>query len=470
MSICRCRFLLLLGLMSAGIMSPAELDRTKAPPTPPVPDVKIPPAERFELPNGLKVIAEPDKRFPITTFRLTFVAGSKFDPKDLPGLSDMAALLLKEGTRTRSAAQIADEAGNMGSQLEVSSDLDTLVVRGSCLATFTPRFLDLLADIAQNASFPEDEFALQKQNRLQTLKSQRSDADYIGREALQAAIFGPHPYSHLGPTLHSLPAMDRQAVVRFRDQYLTPNNAYLVVVGQLPPGDELKRSVTEHFGSWPRKAAPAYEPAPMPPNQKRIILVDRPGSVQANVYSAHLTPSYDSQAYFPLLVANRVLGGGAHSLLFSDIREKRGYAYDAHTEGSFHQEAGTVSAVTEVRNEVVGPALQALNVDLNSIGNGDVPPSDLSDAKSSYAGRFIIDLQRQDTLATQLTRVEVMHLPPDYLDTFMTHVRSVEPQQLRATGRYWSPEDATLVVVGDAQKIRPAVEKLGSVQLVTPEK
>ena len=164
-----------------------------------------------------------------------------------------------------------------------------------------------------------------------------------------------------------------------------------------------------------------------------------------------------------------VLGGGTNSRLFSDIREKRGFAYDAHTEMDRFKEVGVVSAVTEVRNEVAEPAVQALNDDLHAIGKQNVTPVELTDAKNSFGGRFILQLERQSGLADQLVRVETMGLPPDYLEMFTTHVRSVEPDQIRETGNYWNPEDATLVVVGDAQKIQKSLEKYGSVQVARPK-
>ncbi len=131
--------------------------------------------------------------------------------------------------------------------------------------------------MARNASFPEDEVQLQKQNRLQVLRADRSQADYLGREQLSQALFGDHPYSHIGPTEHSLSLLDKQSLESFRNTYLVPNNAYLVIVGQLPPKEQLRTIVTGAFGSWQKKDLPAYRPPAVPPNKKSIVLVDRPG-------------------------------------------------------------------------------------------------------------------------------------------------------------------------------------------------
>jgi predicted Zn-dependent peptidase len=184
--------------------------------------------------------------------------------------------------------------------------------------------------------------------------------------------------------------------------------------------------------------------------------------------SAHITPAFGPD-YFPLTVANRILGGGTNSHMFMDIREKRGYAYDAHSETHQMRDAGVAVAVTQVRNEVAGAAVEALNENLKDIGTTEVKPVELSEAKASYAGRFILDLERQSGRASQLSAIEIEKLPPDYLDTFMTHIQSVEPDQLRKAARFFAPDDATLVVVGDASKIQNQFTKFGDVQVVQPK-
>jgi zinc protease len=456
-------------LLSGTGLSAANLDLTKPPETPPIPDVKLPKVERFQLPNGLRVIAAEDPRFPLTTFRIAFHAGSKYDPKDLPGLSDSVAALLNQGTQSRTARQIAEQAADLGGQIVVTSTADTLTLSGHSLSQNAPQFLALMADVARNASFPEDEVQLQKQNRLQKLRADRSEADYLGREAVSGALFGAHPYSNFGPTEQALGLLNKKVVENFRDTYLAPNNAYLILVGQLPEIQDLRNMITEQFGSWQKKPAPPYQPSAIPKNTKKLILVDRPGSVQANIFSAHIAPTYGASDFFPLAVGEMVLGGGTNSRLFSDIREKRGFAYDAHTELEPLKETGVVTAVTEVRNEVTEPAVQALNDNLQALAKQNVAPVELTDAKNSFGGRFILRLERQSGFADQLVRVETMGLPPDYLEMFTTRVRSVEPDQIRQTGSYWNPEDATLVVVGDAQKVQKSLEKYGTVQVTKPK-
>jgi len=455
-------------LFSAALLQSATIDRSRPPATPPIPDVKLPARQQFTLPNGLMVVVAKDTRFPLLTVRLAFLAGSKHDPHDLPGLSENVAALLNQGTTSRTARQIAEQAADLGGQIAASSQHDDLTLAGSCLSTNAAAFLGLIADIAQHASFPDEEVDLQKQNGLQVLRAQRSQPNYLGREALSEALFGSHPYSHIGPTEQSIAKLDKKSLETFRDTYLVPNNAYLILVGQVPSEADLKTLLTNEFGKWQKKDLPKYDPPAFPENRKRLLLVDRPGSVQANIFSAQLGPTRTSPEYFPLVLGNVILGMGTDSRLFNDIREKRGFAYDAHSVYTPMQETAYANAVTQVRNEVVEPAMGALNEDLTAMSSAEPTAREMSQAKNLYAGGFIMRLERQSSLADQLVMVHMMGLPANYLETLTTHIRSVEPDQIRATGKYWSPDKATVVVVGDAQKIQKSLEKYGKVELVKP--
>ncbi|MCU1258641.1 MAG: insulinase family protein [Bryobacterales bacterium] len=456
-------------LFAAGLAA-QTLDRTKPPETPAIPAYKLPPVYETKLPNGLAVVLAEDSRFPLVTVRLAVQAGSKFDPAELPGVSDAVAALLTQGTKTRKSRQIAEELASMGGTLNGQSTPDSLILAASSLAENAPRLLGLVGDVVLNANFPEDEVALQNQNRKQTLMAQRSQADFLVREKFSTVVFGSHPYAHTGPTLASLDHMERKALIDFRDSYLTPNRACLIVLGRLPPRAQIMKTIQDQFGSWVSKEAPAYAPATPPGARRQIVLVDRPGSAQADIRAGRLASGYDSPELFPMTVGAAILGGSADSRLFNDIREKRGFAYDAHTEMDRRQEAGVFAAVTEVRNDVVEPAMQALLDDLTDMGKERVTAEELSGNKNYLSGRYLLRMEAQAGLADQLVLVKVMGLPNDYIETYTTHVRSVEPDQIEAAAKkYISPEGSAIVVVGDAAKIQKALEKFGTVTVSKPE-
>jgi zinc protease len=442
------------------------IDRTKPPETPPIPSFKMPPVHQTPLPNGLSVVLVEDARFPLVSMRLSFQAGSKFDPQGLPGLAGMVAGLLTQGTATRSFRDLAEELASIGAALSGHTSPDVFTLAGSVLAENAPKLLHLLADVALNANFPENEVALRKQNAKQTLLAQRSQPAFLANEKFDALVFGSHPYSFVSPTMESLDRMGRDSIVQFRDAFLVPNNAVLLLVGQLPPREETLKLIRDHFAAWKQKPLPATPAKDFPESQRQFVLVDRPGSVQADIHIGRLAATRTDPDYYPLLVGNAILGGGASSRLFLDVREKQGLAYDAHSELDRRKDAGVFTAVTQVRNEEVGRGVRAVLDNLSQMAQAPVTAAELTNVKNYISGGFLISLETQASLADQIDLVKTMGLPDDYLEMFTTHVRSVEPNQIQAAAqKYMHPDRAIIVVVGDAAQIGKPLEKFGPVQV-----
>jgi len=440
------------------------MDLSKPPETPALPLYKLPPVLETELANGLTVLLVEDRRFPMVTARLGFQAGSKYDPGDLAGLSESTGALLTEGTWSRSARQIAEEANGIGGSLHGNSSADLLVLSANALCENLAKLLNLMADVARNASFPEDELELQKQNRTQELLAQRADASFLADEKFIELLFAPHPYCRQDPTLESIARLERAALAGFRDRHLAPNNAVLVLLGALPPPEQAMGTIEAEFGSWQRQKLAAAPPAEFPEPRRAIVLVDRPGSVQADIRIGRLGVPRHHPDYFPLLVGNTILGGGTSSRIFMNVREKKGYAYDAHSAAQPLKQSGCFTVVTQVRNEVLAGALDALLGEMKLICTQPVSADELEAARNYLSGVFVIRLETQDGLAGQLAAVRLMDLPLDYLEKYTTRVRAVIPDDIRAVAaRYVDPEPASIVVVGDAAQISGQLETIGKV-------
>lgn len=446
------------------------MDRTKPPETPPIPPFHLPPTFETKLPNGLSVVLLEDNRFPLVTVRLAFAAGSRFDPADLPGLSEGVASLLTEGTKKRNSRQIAEEVASIGASLTAQASPDSLTIGGSSLSEHSDLLLDLLADVARNAAFPPDEVELYKQNRQQKLLEQHSRSDFLAEEQLQKTLFGNHPYGRVGPTSESVNQLSIEKLMKFRDTYLAPNNAVLILLGKLPKRQDALKAIADRLGSWERRTIPAQPIAAPPAPHKSIQFVDRPGSVQADIHIGHVGLARTSGDYFPLVVGSAILGGGTSSRLFNDIREKNGYAYSVYSHQLPLKDSGTFSTAMQVRNEVAGPALDAMLANMVAMSKEAVTAAELSDVKNFLSGSFVLRLQTQDGLASQLAIVKGLGLPNDYLENFTTRLRSVEPDQIQAVAKkIISPEESSIVVVGDGKQILPALEKFGKVEVIKPK-
>ena len=452
------------------LLAPAmaqTVDRTKAPETPAVPSYKLPPIERTKLANGLEVVLIEDARFPLVTVRLNFAAGSKFDPKDVPGLSESVSTLITEGTKTRNSRQISEEIDGIGGSLNGFTGPDSFTVAGSALSENLPKLLDLIADVSIRASFPEDEVRLQQQNRAQNLQSEKSQPSFLAQEKFAEVIYGTSPYAHIGPTEASILKMDAKSLTAFRDTYLVPNNASLIVVGRIPAHDGLLKTITGDFGTWARKDLPAAPKIDPPAPKRQIVLVDRPGSVQADIHAGRLAPTKSTSDYFAMAVGSNILGGGGSSRMFVDIRERDGFAYDAHTEYPTSRDAATFAAVTQVRNEVIEPALKEVLAELDKMTTQPVTKDELSNVKNYMSGLYLLRLETQDGLANQLNGMKTLGLPENYLETYVTRVRSVEADQiLAAAKKYMATGSSAIVIVGDASKIGDALKKFGEVTVV----
>jgi zinc protease len=446
------------------------VDLTKPPVSRDPRPYKLPPVFETKLPNGMTVMLAEDGRFPLVTTQLVFLAGNKRDPKDIPGLAASVASMLMQGTARRTYQLIAEELDSLGGTMSAATGADALTIDASVLAENEQKMLELISDIARNASFPTKELDLHKQNRKQTLLVQHSQPAYVANEEYRKLLFGDAPYAHIGPTEESIGKLDRKALADFRDSLLVPNNAYLILVGKLPARTQILKAIADQFGSWQPKTVPAFN-APKPPESKRqLVLIDRPGSVQADMRMGRIGATYNDPAYFPETVAGIIEGGGPSSRLFLDIREKRGYAYDVHTEISALADGGNFATVTQVRNEVAADALEGILEHLDRMGKEPVEKQELSDAKSYANGVFLLGMEPQRGLADKLTQIKVMNLPKNYLETYTTRINSVEPDQIEsAAKKYMATDNDTIVVVGDASKIEEPLKKIGTFQVIQPE-
>ena len=453
--------------LAALTLTAQTIDRTKPPQSPPAPAYKLPPVSETKLTNGLTVVLVEDQRFPLATVRLNFRAGSKFDPADTPGLAEATASLLTEGTKTRSARQISEETDSLGGNLAASAGPDSLTISGSSLAENLPRLLALIGDVARNATFPQDEVDLHKQNRAESLRAQRAEPSFLAAEKMAETLYGTSPYGHIAPTEASIRKLDPKMLAAYRDTHLTPNNAMLLVVGKLPARDELNKIVAAQFGAWQKKDLAPEPKMAFPAPKRQIVLVDRPGSVQADIHIGRLAPTRASNEFYPMTVGSNILGGGTNSRMFKNIREKEGFAYDARAEYDTQRESGDFQAVTQVRNDVLEAALKAVISELDQISTKPVESSELTDIKNYLAGLYLLSLETQDGVANQLNRMQTLSLPKDYLETYVTRVRSVEPQQIQdAAKKYMSADQATVVIVGDSSKIGETLKKFGDVKVV----
>ena len=437
----------------------AETFRRQMPPPLASRPLNLPDAFSATLANGLGLVLIEDRRLPLISFRLAFRSGDANDPENLPGLSDMMSHLLSEGTETRTSRQIAEEIERLGAALSVGSTSDFSTVAASSLSIYADEVLELLADVTLRSTFPQNEVDLARENTKQLLIQQRAQPNFLASERMAKVIFGAHPYSSISPTEEMLDALTRDDLLSFRVSTFIPNNAELIVIGDFEH-DALMARIEALFAGWsPGDSSRILWPALPKRTARTIYLVDRPGSAQSNIVIANEAITRTSPDYFSMLLMHTILGANASSRLFMNLREHKGYTYGAYSNLDARRLAGTFRATAEVRTAVTGASLHEFFYELDRIRNDAVSDEEITNAKSYLSGVFPIRIETQDGLIDQLVNIKMFDLPDDYLRTYRDQVNAVSTAEIQAVARkYVTPDDAAIVIVGDAAEITEQVK------------
>ncbi|HEY8413538.1 MAG TPA: pitrilysin family protein, partial [Pyrinomonadaceae bacterium] len=418
-------------------------------PLPPRPII-IPAPRETVLANGLTIVVVEDHRLPLVNYRLAFRVGTAFDPPQIPGLTDLLAGLLPEGTESRTSREIAEEVARMGANLSAGANSDYTIVAASALSKFNEEILDLMAEVVLQPSFPENEVELAKQNTKESLRQQRAQPSFLASEMVSRVMFGEHPYATVAPTPESIDRSSREEFVKFHREKLVPNSAVFIVVGDVQY-ERIVRRLESLFSTWERGADLVTDfPAPPARTRRTAYLVDRRGSAQSNIVIANSGIVRTSPDYFPMLLMHTVLGANASSRLFMNLREEKGYTYGAYTNLDARRTAGTFRATAEVRTPVTGDSLKEFFYELERIRNEVVSEKEIRDAKSYLTGVFPIRLETQEGLTDQLVQIKMLNLPDDYLQHYRDRVQAVTAAEIqRVANKYVKPDEAAVIVVGD---------------------
>ncbi|HMQ03914.1 MAG TPA: pitrilysin family protein [Pyrinomonadaceae bacterium] len=432
----------------------------KSAPSPlaPVP-FNVPPAHKTTLDNGLRVILFRDSRLPLTSFRLAFLTGDIHDPIDNIGLTSALASMLTEGTENYSSLQLAEKVERLGASLSASASDDFTIISGSSLALYNSEILGLLAEIVFTPTFPENELDLYRRNTIENLKFQRSQPNFLAGEQTARVIYGVHPYSRVSPTAEDVEKLRSSTMSNFHRRQFVPNNAVLIVVGDLEL-DPMLEEIRDHFGDWPRGVVETNTP-PAPPemDKTRLTIVDRPGSAQSNIVLSNLAIPRNDPEYFPVLVMNQILGAGASSRIFMNLREEKGYTYGAYTRFDSKRLTGSFEATAEVRTAVTGESLNEFFFELGRIRDEDVLQEELDDAKNFLTGVFPIRAETQEGMTNLIVTQELYGLADDYLQSYRENVSAVTADDVkRVANRFIHPDRLSIVIVGDANEILPQTE------------
>lgn len=445
----------------------------KAPVNKEVLRVKLPRAEEASLPNGLRVVLLRSTKVPTFNMQMVVLSGGLSDKPDYRGLATSTAALVREGTAKRSSKDIAEQVDALGATLTANSGLSSFTTNVSAagLVENLDQTLELFADVVRNPTFPQGEVDKYKTRLLAQLQFQRSIPQFLALEQFQRAIYGTsHPASFIVAPAASIQKLTSKDLADFHSTYYRPNNAILAIVGDVTM-KEIMPKLEKAFGDWQKGDVPAATIPPAPEQSaSRIVLIDRPGSVQTVLQLGTLGIERTSPDYFAVLMANRVLGGGPSGRLFLNLREDKGYTYGAYSSFGGSRFKGTWVSSSEVRTDVTEGAMKEFMFELNRLRDDKVPAEELENAKRAIVGSFALSLEQPQSLLQNIITQKLYNLPADYWDTYPQKVAAITADEVqRVAQKYIDLGHLQVVAVGDASKAREILAKYGKVEVYDAE-
>jgi zinc protease len=411
--------------------------------------------QRFQLPNGLIWLFSSQSDLPLVTVNLTVKAGGLFDPPQKAGLANLTASLLRYGTKTRTAQQIAEAMDFLGASFSTGGGRDVANLKLTVLKKDLPEALKIFQDVLLNPRFAPPELQSMVARLQGSLKSQEDEPGIVAGRAFRKHLYGDYPYAfpEIG-TPESLGRINPNDLVTFHRQWYRPNNSILTLVGYLTQ-EEAQKIVTDFFGGWEKGALPPSPPPPAPRLDKPTVVRINKDITQANIILGQIGLKRNDPDFYAVQVMNYILGGGGFaSRLMDNIRDNRGLVYNVHSSIEPGLEAGPFDISLETKNASGGEAVTEVLKELDRIRRDLVSEKELADAKSYLVGSLPLKMDSNAKRAALLGYAELYGLGLDYPWRYPAIVNNITRDDiLNAARKYLDPDKYLLVVVGKQQDI-----------------
>jgi len=445
------------GIIPPGVKLAAQMPAAGAPRP-----FEFPKAASKTLTNGLRVFVVTDHREPAVAARLVLLsAGSIKDPSSMPGVAQMTAALLTQGTEKRSAREIAETIDFLGGTLQATADRDGTTITLDVVKKDLGTGMDLMSDAVLHPAFAPDELDRQRQQVLSSLQVQYADPNYLATLVFARVLYGNSAYGlPEAGTPRSVQEFRRDDFVKFHDANYAPNGALLAFAGDITP-DEAFAITEKYFGLWQKTSVAADIPAAGSlTTGQHIWLLDKPDAVQTQIRLGKFSIRRSDPDYLPLEVTNHIFGGSYNSRLNTEVRIKKGLTYDASSSLNAHRYAGSLSVNTFTRTETTVEALKLVMNLLGGMANGEITQRELNFARDYLAGVYPISCETAEQVADRVLIAAAFELPADYNQTYPAKVRAMSLDQVQATARkYFTVKDLDIVLAGNVGAFRDSLKK-----------
>jgi zinc protease len=422
------------------------------------------------LPNGMEIIVLENHELPVVYTRLVIGSGSMRDPDGKEGLAQFTANMLKKGTASRTANKIADEIDFVGGQMDISVDRDAITVVTQLLNKHLDVAISILSDMALNPVFDPEEIERYRKQVLNGILQSKENPRAVCSENFDGLLFGNHPYGHpVRGNKESVESLTREDIVGFFNNYIRPNNAFLIVSGDVYPDDIITR-LEKAFGAWERKEiSPLSTSTPPVPEARKILLIDKPDASQSYIRFGSFGITRQSEHYYPFLVMNYILGASVSFVnrLMIEVREKGGLTYDIRTVNEFNVLPGAFYCNTSTENDSTLKAIEIALKIMKDMAENEVSDQEYNQAIDFYSGYYPTSLETPSQWAREIARIKLYGLPDNYIEDFVKNIRKVKKSHiLEVAGLLIDTDSMVFCVVSNAEDVKSELEKLGQVTTV----
>ncbi|MEN9919333.1 MAG: hypothetical protein RL662_1769, partial [Bacteroidota bacterium] len=421
----------------------AQIDRSKTPKSGPTPTINLQEADSFELPNGLKVFVVENHKLPRVTFTLSLDNPPIFKG-NIKGIDHITSSMLGKGTTKIAKDEYNEQLDFYGASINFSVHNTS----GAILSKYFSDVLELVAQGVLDPLFSYEELDSERAKLLDAIKANEKSTEAIASRVKDVLLYGKnHPKGEYisEETINNITFDD---VKNYYKTYFVPENAYLVIVGDVNL-DKVKKMVTENFASWQSGVAPkaVYEVAPSV-SKTEIDFVDVPNAVQSQILISNtVNLKITDSDYFAAILANYILGGASDSYLFKSLREKHAWTYGAYSSIAGDKYTGDFVASAAVRNAVTDSAVVEMLKEIKKIRTKLPTSAELSLAKAKYIGAFVMQAQNPQTIARFALRQRTQRLTPDFYQNYIKSFTAVTLEQVRAAAQKYFSNDPTRIII-----------------------
>ena len=467
-------------ILPQGTYTAAEekVDRSAEPMAAAEPKFTAPTIQKDKLANGVEVWLVPDDKLPLVQTNIVFKGGWSVEPAAKPATGSLTSELLDEGTKTRTALQISEEAKSMGANMGSGSGFDNMTVSLNVLKKHLDKGYALMADVLLNPTFPQEELDRQKKSYLGRIAQENKQPGTVAQKAFLKALYGAdHPYGRPqtgSGTEASLSAITRDDLVSFYKANYVPANAKIVMSGNITMA-EAKTALEKALKGWTSTgtAAVANIPEPTPLTKTQVIIVDKPGAAQSAIMIGHTGIKRSDPDYMPIQIMMNALGSQFTSRINMNLREEKGYTYGANANFSNRRATGPFIATAQVQTPNTKESVVEFLKEIRDITTTrPVTEAELNDAKNNLIKGFPSGFESIGAVAGGMSSVVTYDLPQDEWQTYVSRVNAVDLAAAnRAATGHLNPDALLIVIVGDRAKIEEGIKSLnlGNVAFVAAE-